>query len=55
VPEDFAGLVRRRQPGVVDYAAWCRIDAAERARGRDTNRSRVKFVTVEELLAASRT
>jgi ferredoxin/flavodoxin---NADP+ reductase len=54
-PDDFAGLVRSRQPDVVDYAAWCRIDAAERARGRDANRSRVKFVSVEELLAASRT
>jgi ferredoxin--NADP+ reductase len=54
-PDDFADLVRRRQPDVVDYAAWCRIDAAERARGRDANRSRVKFVSVDELLAASRT
>ena len=53
--DDFSDLVRQRQPDVVDYAGWCRIDAAERARGREANRSRVKFVSVEELLAASRT
>ena len=54
-PKEFSDLVRQRQPDVVDYAGWCRIDAAERARGRDASRSRVKFVSVEDLLAASRT
>ncbi|KQW45024.1 hypothetical protein ASC77_19765 [Nocardioides sp. Root1257] len=53
-PEDFADLVRRRQPSVVDYAGWCRIDAAERDRGREVNRPRVKFVSVDQMLAASR-
>jgi ferredoxin--NADP+ reductase len=51
---DFADLVRRRQPDAVDFAAWSRIDAAERARGRAANRDRVKFVSLEEMLAASR-
>lgn len=53
-PEQFGELVKKRQPGVVDYAGWCRIDAAERDRGRETDRPRVKFVSIDEMLAASR-
>lgn len=52
--EDFLELVGRRQPAVVDFASWCRIDAAERERGRAVARERVKFLSVEEMLAASR-
>ncbi|HOW95669.1 MAG TPA: hypothetical protein PLF91_14420, partial [Mycolicibacterium fallax] len=38
----------------VDWSGWRAIDKAERGRGADGRRPRVKFVTVEELLAASR-
>ncbi|NYI75865.1 4Fe-4S dicluster domain-containing protein [Nocardioides panzhihuensis] len=51
---DIRQLVLARQPEVVDYATWRRIDEAEKARGREAGRSRVKFVSVEEMLAASR-
>jgi ferredoxin--NADP+ reductase len=52
--ESCEALVTQRQPHVVDFASWARIDDQERARGREANRSRVKFVSIEELLEASR-
>lgn len=52
--ESLAGWVAERQPDMIDKAAWQRIDAAERARGRAASRPRSAFVSVEDMLAASR-
>jgi ferredoxin--NADP+ reductase len=48
----LAALVRARQPQVVSYDDWRRLDAIEVARGRAAGRPRVKFTRVEEMLAA---
>ncbi|TXS01614.1 4Fe-4S dicluster domain-containing protein [Streptomyces sp. col6] len=50
----FARLVRGRIRQVVDARGLAAIDRAERARGRDGGRPRVKFGTVPELVAASK-
>ncbi len=52
--QDFARLVRRRNPDVLGLREVLAIDEAERGRGRPTGRPRVKLATVEELLAAVR-
>jgi ferredoxin--NADP+ reductase len=52
--EHLAALVRKRQPDLVTSDGWQHIDQAERKAGRRARRPRQKFVTVEELLAASR-
>ncbi|HEV8339717.1 MAG TPA: FAD-dependent oxidoreductase [bacterium] len=46
-------LVRERQPQVVTYQDWKRLDALEVQRGRAAGRPRIKFVRVEEMLAAA--
>jgi ferredoxin/flavodoxin---NADP+ reductase len=38
----------------VDWRGWRNIDTAERKRGADASRPRVKFVDVDEMLAAAR-
>jgi ferredoxin/flavodoxin---NADP+ reductase len=43
-----------RRSGLIDFAAWRRIDAAEVARGRGLGKPREKYVSVEELLAVAR-
>ena len=45
-------LIRQRQPNYVSYADWRRLDEIEVTRGRSQGRPRVKFVRVEEMLAA---
>jgi ferredoxin--NADP+ reductase len=45
-------LVRQRQPDYFSYADWQRLDELEVARGKAQGRPRVKFVSVEEMLAA---
>ncbi|MGW0180730.1 FAD-dependent oxidoreductase [Nocardia sp. NPDC003345] len=50
----LAGLVRERQPDVVDRTAWQAVDRAERAAGSAAGRPRVKLATVEQLLATAR-
>jgi ferredoxin--NADP+ reductase len=45
-------LVRERQPQYFTYADWHRLDALEIERGAAQGRPRVKFVSVEEMLAA---
>ncbi|HEV8672554.1 MAG TPA: FAD-dependent oxidoreductase [Methylomirabilota bacterium] len=45
-------VVSRRQPNYVSYADWRRLDALEVARGRAAGRPRIKFTSVEEMLAA---
>jgi ferredoxin--NADP+ reductase len=45
-------LVHRRQPCVVSYADWQRLDALEVNHGKEQGRPRVKFTRVDEMLAA---
>ena len=45
-------LVRQRQPSFVSYNDWLKLDALEVAHGRAEGRPRVKFTSVEEILAA---
>lgn len=45
-------LVRSRQPQVVSYGDWLKLDAIELERGRAVGRPRVKFTRVEDMLAA---
>jgi len=47
-------LVRARQPDAVTYDDWSVIDAAETAAGEAQNRPRVKFTSVEQMLALLR-
>ncbi|HEY3217391.1 MAG TPA: FAD-dependent oxidoreductase [Candidatus Eisenbacteria bacterium] len=51
-PAAFEALVRERQPRVVTFEDWRRLDALEIERGRPQGRPRVKFTSVEEMLAA---
>ncbi|MEU4105517.1 FAD-dependent oxidoreductase [Streptomyces tanashiensis] len=52
---EFRRLARSRSGrGLVDARGLASIDRAERARGRDTGRPRVKLATVPELVAAAR-
>ncbi len=53
-PAALAKLVRERQPDVVDAAGWRAIDAAEVARGAAQGRPRIKFTSVDDMLAAAR-
>lgn len=53
-PSALRRLVRERQPDVVDADGWRAIDAAEIARGAAAGRPRVKFTSVEDMLAAAR-
>lgn len=52
-PAALDGLVRSRQPDLVDDAGWRAIDAAERARGQALGRPRVKFASRRDLLAVA--
>jgi ferredoxin--NADP+ reductase len=45
-------LIRERQPNYFSYMDWLRLDELEVARGREVGRPRVKFTSVEEMLAA---
>ena len=51
-PAPLEALVRERQPAVVAFADWKRLDAIEVERGQPLGRPRVKFTSVEEMLAA---
>ena len=51
--ETIAAEMRRRQPELVDYAAWELIDEAERGAGEPLGRPRVKLTRIEELLDAA--
>jgi ferredoxin--NADP+ reductase len=48
----FDALVRERQPRFFSFADWRRIDEIELARGKESNRPRVKFTSRDEMLAA---
>jgi len=45
-------LLRQRQPRVIGYAEWLRLNALEIERGRSRGRPRLKFTRVDEMLAA---
>jgi ferredoxin--NADP+ reductase len=47
-----ADLVRARQPQFFTFADWLKLDEMEVARGQARGRPRVKFTSVEEMLAA---
>ena len=53
VESPLASLLQQRQVPYVDWHGWLRIDAEERRRGRAQNRSRVKLLSVEEMLAVA--
>lgn len=47
--QGLRGIIRNRQPGMVDLAGWQAIDAEERRRGEASGRPRVKIVDVDEM------
>ena len=47
-------LLRHRNAEPVDWSGWCSIDTAERKRGVEASRPRVKFVGVADMIAASK-
>lgn len=49
-PEQVAAFVTERQPRLVTYDDWLRLDAIETARGEAQGRPRVKFTSVESML-----
>lgn len=49
---DAEAFVRSRQPQVFSYADWLRLDEIESARGAESGRPRVKFTSVEDMIAA---
>ena len=51
-PMNIESLVRTRQPDVIDWEDWLRLDAAETAAGIAQGRPRVKFLCVEDMLKA---
>jgi ferredoxin--NADP+ reductase len=53
-PEAVERLVRQRQPAVVTYRDWRRIDELEVSKGEPLGRPRVKFTAAAEALAALR-
>jgi ferredoxin--NADP+ reductase len=53
-PAAVETLIAERQPDYVSFAGWQAIDAAEVAAGEPFGRPRVKFTSVEEMLAAAR-
>jgi ferredoxin/flavodoxin---NADP+ reductase len=50
-PSAAEALVRARQPRVVSYADWRRLDEVETAAGRTQGRPRVKLTSVDDMLA----
>ena len=51
-PSALDALVRVRQPHLVNYADWSRLDVLERSRGEAGGRPRVKFTSRAEMRAA---
>ncbi len=51
-PAEVESFVRQRQPAAVTYADWQRINELETARGEPQGRPRVKFTSIDEILAA---
>jgi ferredoxin--NADP+ reductase len=51
-PSALEALVRERQPHMVNYEDWSRLDALEQSRGEAEGRPRVKFTSRDEMRAA---
>lgn len=49
-PAQALATVRERQPALVTYSDWMEIDQEELARGIESNRPRVKFTSVSDML-----
>jgi len=47
-------LLAERQPDLIDRAGWRAIDTAERERGKQQQRPRVKFISIDEMIAVSK-
>ena len=47
--QGLRGVIRGRQPGMVDLAGWQAIDHEEKRRGAAVGRPRIKIVDVEEM------
>jgi ferredoxin--NADP+ reductase len=47
--QGLRGVIRDRQPGMVDLAGWQAIDREEKRRGAAAGRPRIKIVDVEEM------
>lgn len=45
-------MVREKQPAYFSYADWLRLDELECAQGQPQGRPRVKFTSIEEMIAA---
>jgi ferredoxin--NADP+ reductase len=50
---DLDALLSARNVTVVDWNGWQSIDAAERSRGTESSRPRIKLVAVDQLLTAA--
>jgi ferredoxin/flavodoxin---NADP+ reductase len=50
--DELEAFIRERQPELVDYEGWVRIDRHEQAMGEPAGRPRVKLARLDELLAA---
>ncbi|MCH7743085.1 MAG: FAD-dependent oxidoreductase [Proteobacteria bacterium] len=50
-PGAMERLLRERQPNLVTFEDWKKIDQAEIAKGEAANRPRVKFTNVDDMLA----
>jgi ferredoxin--NADP+ reductase len=51
-PAGVVEMVRRGQPDYVTWEDWKNLQEAEEEKGKQVGRPRVKFTTVEEMLAA---
>ena len=52
-PAEVECLVRQRQPRYVSYANWLTLNEIEVSKGRPGGRPRIKFTSVDEILAAA--
>lgn len=53
-PRAVARMIHDRQPNVIDAAGWKAIDRAEIARGEASDRPRVKFTRVPDMVAEAK-
>ena len=51
-PASVADLVRQRQPDLVSYEDWLRLNELEMANGKPLGRPRLKFTSTADMLAA---
>ncbi len=51
-PEDAVKFIRARQPDLVTFEDWQRLNALEVSRGKPQGRPRVRFTSVDEMLEA---